>query len=193
MIRVKSSDPPTSSANKISSGPIFILAVQLIAIEAAAASQIVLPQFSALVVALATFSTGILIHRRNAPISLALCTIGSSLFAVIISSWAEKYSTIVACCIVTAVACAAREPAGASVAGILFAVIVVNDEAVAWDWDILYALVVAFLTSTFFSRVYAYAILLRDEKFSALEWDQSNSDIQIVATAWHFTVVHAND
>ena len=184
-----------STEQKKSSRPMipFILGGQLFVMEAASlyfsAPIFLAPMVSApmvlateaLVIAAFLLTMGIITAQHIAPVSLVLCTMGSSVLAVIVSIWAEKYSTVVACCIVTAVACIVREPAGASVAGILFAVIVINDNDAAWDWNIIYALVVAFLTSTFFSRVYAYT-----QKSSPN--DSASSDMQIVANAWHQTV-----
>jgi hypothetical protein len=117
--------------------------------------------------------------------ALALCTIALSVSAAAISSGAKHHSTVVVCCIVTAFACAVHQrgasTAGASVAGTLFAVIVMNDSATDWDWDIMYALAVAILISTLFSRVYA----------DAAEDDTMENALKSVSFSWYQTIVRA--
>ena len=115
---------------------LFILAAQLIVIEAGGMMMAIRVHQSAIgLVAIFLFSAGILIVQRNALLSLVLITTGSAMFAAIIGGAASNYSTVVACCAATAVACATvRESA---VAGMIFAVIVMNSDA-AWSLYIFY-------------------------------------------------------
>ena len=161
----------------------FILAGQLIAISAASC---IAPlnrgplSGTAALFSMALFSIGIASARRAAASVFAI-TIGAAALAAIASSWASQHITVVACCIVTAVACITREPAGTSVAGMLFVVIVLNADDVVWDWNVVYALAAAFVTSSVFSRV--YALCLNPQA-------PTSSDVQVVANAWHCTFVH---
>jgi hypothetical protein len=115
----------------------------------------------------------------RAAASIFAITMGAAALAAIAGSWASQQITVVACCIVTAAACITREPAGTSVAGMLFVVIVLNADDVVWDWNVVYALAAAFVTSTVFSRVYAHCLNPQD-----------TSDVQVVANAWHCVFVH---
>ena len=179
----------------------FILAGQLIAISAASCScggscrRSQNATVAAALISMALFSIGIASARRaealraeasalraeglRAAASIFAITMGAAALAAIASSWASQQITVVACCIVTAAACITREPAGTSVAGMLFVVIVLNADDVVWDWNVVYALAAAFVTSTVFSRVYAHCLNPQD-----------TSDVQVVANAWHCVFVH---
>ena len=172
----------------------FILAGQLIAISAASCScggrRSQNATVAAALISMALFSIGIASARRaeasalraeglRAAASIFAITMGAAALAAIAGSWASQQITVVACCIVTAAACITREPAGTSVAGMLFVVIVLNADDVVWDWNVVYALAAAFVTSTVFSRVYAHCLNPQD-----------TSDVQVVANAWHCVFVH---
>ena len=141
-----------------------------------------LERSAAALFSMALFSIGIASARRAAA-SIFAVTIGASMFAAIVST-AAPLVTVAPCCIVTAAACITRDPPGTSVAGMLFVVIVLNADDAVWDWNVVYALAAAFVTSTVFSRVYALsARRLQDV-------GQDASDMQVVANAWHRTFVH---
>ena len=193
--RESSAEKRESSAEKRERPMIpYILAGQLIAISAASCcgarsglersglERSGLERSAAALFSMALFSIGIASARRAAA-SIFAVTIGASMFAAIVST-AAPLVTVAPCCIVTAAACITRDPAGTSVAGMLFVVIVLNADDAVWDWNVVYALAAAFVTSTVFSRVYALsARRLQDV-------GQDASDMQVVANAWHCTFVH---
>jgi hypothetical protein len=91
---------------------------------------------------------------------LVLFTVAAAIFAATLSGQTKSFTTVAVCCIVTAIAFVSRMPAYASAAGMLFSVIVIND-AHQWDWELIYAFVVAFFTSSCFHQV----------------WENKNADV----------------
>ena len=168
------------SQNATVAAALFSMALFSIGIASARRAEALRAEASALrAEASALRAEGLRAEALRAAASIFAITMGAAALAAIASSWASQQITVVACCIVTAAACITREPAGTSVAGMLFVVIVLNADDVVWDWNVVYALAAAFVTSTVFSRVYAHCLNPQD-----------TSDVQVVANAWHCVFVH---